>query len=89
MTANGAKLTVSVEEAAELLGISRTLAYVLAARGELPVLRFGRRIVIPRRRLEELLGGVSVVEQTSLPSNVPHSDGRESSHESRREARLK
>jgi len=30
------KLTVTVEEAASLLGISRTLAYELVARDELP-----------------------------------------------------
>ena len=39
------RLTVSVTEAAELLGISRALAYELVARGELPSLQFGRRLV--------------------------------------------
>ena len=49
------RLTLTVTEAAELLGISRALAYELAARGELPVLRLGRRIVIPRKALEALV----------------------------------
>lgn len=49
------RLTLSVEEAAQLLGISRGLAYVLVRRGELPRLRLGRRIVVPRRALEELV----------------------------------
>ena len=40
-------LVLSVEEAARLLGISRTLAYDLARRGGLPSIRLGRRIVIP------------------------------------------
>ena len=53
----GRRLALSVEEAAELLGISRSLAYELAARGEIPVLRLGRRIVIPRAGLERLLNG--------------------------------
>jgi len=53
----GRRLALSVEEAAGLLGISRSLAYELAARGELPVLRLGRRIVIPRAGLERLLDG--------------------------------
>ncbi len=48
-------MTLTVEEAAALLGISRTLGYELVARRELPSLRLGRRIVVPRRALEELL----------------------------------
>ena len=46
------RLTVTVREAAELVGISRTLAYELIARGELPHLRLGRRILVPRRASE-------------------------------------
>ena len=49
------RLTMSVEEAAEALGVSRGLAYELVARGELPALRLGRRWVIPRRALEQML----------------------------------
>lgn len=49
------RLTLSVEEAAAVLGISRALAYELVARGELPCLRLGRRIVVPRRALLALV----------------------------------
>ena len=49
------RLTLTVEQAAALLGISRGLAYELVARGELPSLRLGRRIVVPRKALDELL----------------------------------
>ena len=49
------RLVLSVTEAAAALGISRTHAYELVARGELPSLRLGRRIVVPRRGLERLL----------------------------------
>ena len=52
---------LSVAEAAKALGISRTLAYELVARHELPFLRLGRRIVVPRHALEELLGLASPV----------------------------
>ena len=45
------RLAFSVEETGRLLGISRDLAYDLVARGELPSLRLGRRIVVPRRAL--------------------------------------
>ena len=48
--------TMTVEEAAELLGLSRSSAYRAAACGELPALRFGRRIVVPTARLLALLG---------------------------------
>jgi excisionase family DNA binding protein len=37
-----------------LLGISRDLAYDLVGRRELPSVRLGRRIVVPRRALEEM-----------------------------------
>ena len=47
--------TVSVEEAASALGISRASAYRAAARDELPAIRIGRRIVIRRAALEQLL----------------------------------
>ncbi|MGI8684179.1 MAG: helix-turn-helix domain-containing protein [Acidimicrobiales bacterium] len=49
------RLTLTVEEAAQLLGISRALGYELVARGELPSIRLGRRIVVPRRALDALL----------------------------------
>lgn len=49
------RLTLSVEEAAQMLGISRALAYELVRRGDLPRLKLGRRIVVPRRALEKLV----------------------------------
>lgn len=49
------RLTLTVEEAAGLLGISRALAYELVGRGELPGLRLGRRVVVPRRAIDALL----------------------------------
>ena len=49
------KLTVTVEEAGVMLGIGRALAYEMAKTGRLPVLRFGKRMVVPRRALENLL----------------------------------
>lgn len=49
-------LTMTVEEAGRLLGISRKSAYKAAASGELPTVRFGRRLLVPRQRLMERLG---------------------------------
>lgn len=48
---SGERLTFNVGEAAELLGVSRAFAYELVARGELPAIRLGRRILIPRHAL--------------------------------------
>lgn len=49
------RLTLTVEEAAQLLGIGRNTAYEAIRRGELPSLRIGRRLVVPRAALEQLL----------------------------------
>jgi excisionase family DNA binding protein len=49
------RLTVSVPEAAEMLGISRALAYTLIRSEHIPSLRLGRRIVVPRAALELLV----------------------------------
>ncbi|MEY2458162.1 MAG: Helix-turn-helix domain [Acidimicrobiaceae bacterium] len=49
--------TLTVEETARLLGISRWLVQQAVRRGELPVVRIGRRILIPRIRLDALLAG--------------------------------
>jgi excisionase family DNA binding protein len=48
-------LTVSVEEAARMLGISRGAAYTHARDGSLPTVRLGRRLLVPRSALEKLL----------------------------------
>lgn len=49
------RLVLNAGEAAELLGISRALVYELCARGEIPHLRLGRRVVIPRRAFISLI----------------------------------
>jgi excisionase family DNA binding protein len=51
------RLTYSVEEAARLLGISRAFAYECIARGEIPHLRIGRRILVPRSALHKFVEG--------------------------------
>jgi excisionase family DNA binding protein len=51
----GTRLTLTVEEAARLLGVSRAHAYELAARGEIPILRLGRRVLVPREALVRMM----------------------------------
>jgi excisionase family DNA binding protein len=50
-------LTVSVEDAGRILGYSRNTAYEAARRGELPTIRLGRKIRVPRAALQRLLDG--------------------------------
>lgn len=49
------RLTLTVPEAAKMLGISRGLAYQLVKTGEIPSVRFGKRVLVPRLALEKLL----------------------------------
>jgi excisionase family DNA binding protein len=47
--------TLSVEEAAEILGISRASAYAAAKRREIPTIRIGRRLLVPIGSFERML----------------------------------
>lgn len=51
----GAARTVTVQQAADLLGISRNHAFRCVQRGEIPSFRIGRRLLIPASFLEALL----------------------------------
>lgn len=44
-------------DAGRRLGIGRAAAYQAAKRGEIPVLRIGRKLLVPRTAFERLLGG--------------------------------
>jgi excisionase family DNA binding protein len=50
------RLTLTVDEVAQMLGLSRSATYEAIARGEIPSLRFGRRIVVTQRALHRMLG---------------------------------
>ena len=49
------KLVLTVQETAEVLGVSDDLVYELTAQGAFPCLHLGRRKVIPRRAVELLI----------------------------------
>lgn len=49
-------LVLTVDEVAKVLRVSRQTAYEAVRRGELPTLRMGRRILVPRAALLKLLG---------------------------------
>lgn len=48
--------TMTIPEAAELLGISRSAAYRAVTRGEIPTIRIGRRLLVPTAKLYAMLG---------------------------------
>ena len=52
---NSERLTYDVKTAAKLIGLSKNSAYQACLRGEIPCLRIGKRILIPKVQLEQLL----------------------------------
>jgi excisionase family DNA binding protein len=54
---NQERATYTLDETAIILGISRAMAYQAAHRGEIPTLRFGKRILVPRKALQKRLEG--------------------------------
>jgi excisionase family DNA binding protein len=48
---------LTLNEVASILRISRGSAYEAARRGEIPTIRFGRRLVVPADVLEKMLSG--------------------------------
>jgi len=51
------RLTLTVDEAGRKLGLSRISAYAAAKNGQIPTIRIGRRILVPRVAFERLLAG--------------------------------
>ena len=49
------KATLTVTQAARLLGIGRGTAYEAVRNGELPALRLGKRLLVPLAALEKML----------------------------------
>jgi excisionase family DNA binding protein len=61
----GTRLTLTVEEVAATLGISRAFAYEAVRRGEIPSIRIGRRVLVPRAALERLIDGDNALPPTA------------------------
>jgi len=53
------RLALSVEEAAECLGVGRSAMYDAVKSGRVPIVRFGRRILVPVHGLQQWLIGES------------------------------
>ncbi|AAW39840.1 MAG: DNA binding protein, excisionase family [Dehalococcoides mccartyi] len=52
---NGKRLCLSVPEAAKMLGLSKNFTYELVRQGAIPSIKLGKRILISRMQLEEIL----------------------------------
>lgn len=49
------KVTLTVDETAGVLGIGRSSAYEAVRQGQLPVIRIGRRYLVPKAALTAML----------------------------------
>ncbi len=59
MTPATPKITGTIAEAAELLGIGRNQAYEAAHRGDIPVIRIGKRYLVKWQVFLKMLGAES------------------------------
>jgi hypothetical protein len=53
------RLTYDVPEAGAMAGLGRNASYEAAKRGEIPILRIGRRLLVPKREWDRRLTGES------------------------------
>ena len=62
---NSKKLALTVKDTAEMLGLSRASVYQGVRTGEIPHVRIGKIILIPRRTLERILDGTETLKQAN------------------------
>ena len=59
--------TYTVPEAAAILGIGRAAAYEAVRRGDVPSIRIGKRVVVPKAALNDMIANAGR-EQTPQPA---------------------
>jgi excisionase family DNA binding protein len=70
------RLLLRIPEVAETLGIGRTKIYELIATGELPTVRFGRKVVLAEKNvLSHIVLSVIHPFETHLLHKIPSSEG--------------
>jgi excisionase family DNA binding protein len=52
------RAVLTIEEAGRLLNVSRPTAYNLAKSGKIPVLKLGRKLMVPKASLDRMLSDV-------------------------------
>lgn len=61
--AEAVKTILTIDEVASILRISRQSAYEAARRGEIPTLKIGRRILVPRVALDRLIASAGPLRE--------------------------
>jgi excisionase family DNA binding protein len=72
---------LTVEEAARELRIGRSAAYEAVRRGQLPAVRIGRSLRVPRHQLEALLERKNGDGPAGMPSHRETHPGRKSNEQ--------
>lgn len=49
------RMTLTIQETAKVLGLSRNNVYGLVAEGKIPSIRLGKRLLVPKKSLQLLL----------------------------------
>ena len=60
-------LTLTGEEAARIIGVGRATAYQAVRAGQIPSVRVGRRVLVPRHALFALLGATEGIGTAETP----------------------
>jgi excisionase family DNA binding protein len=60
-------VVLDVQAAGRLLGLGKNATYQALAAGELPSLRIGRRLLVPRDRLRAMLENVKTAPDGQIP----------------------
>ena len=56
------RATLTIPEVGRILGIGRQTAYEMARQGKIPVLRLGRKLLVPKVALERMLAEAGQAE---------------------------
>ena len=63
MPSNDESLVYSVPQAGRLLNLSRVTSYEMVKQGKIPVLRFGKRMVVPKKAIEDMLNSAGKAKE--------------------------
>jgi excisionase family DNA binding protein len=69
--------TISIIEAAKLLGVSKNTAYRAAQAGQIPTIRVGHLLKVPRERLMAMLDGPPLGEESRIEARNAKARERE------------
>jgi excisionase family DNA binding protein len=58
-------LLLSVPQAARLLGVGTTFGWTMVNKGEIPSVRLGRRVLVPRAAIERIADSQHIIESRS------------------------